>query len=297
MCSSDLVDGDVTAALAALQAELGPETTTVGADTVWLHPSGLEMGIRVIDRASCRAAADSVFTDLRGEAVGLFDRLINRRISSALTRVLFANLPVRPVLLTLLAGCLGLYGALLVASGTSPTVVIGLAMLEGYVILADCAAVLARLRQRQSRLTAWLNTMIGDAVSVALILAVGRALWGQGGTFLDMKLAMTGAAMTLLYAAVTYRELVRQREADVSKLRWWFAHGQPLLAFRGPGSRSIRAVTMLGRRDVVIGVSLALAAVDQLPLVLPLLLIVAISRAGAALVQLFTPGWRLHRPA
>jgi hypothetical protein len=264
---------------------------------VWLHPSGLETGIKVIDRASCRAAADRVFTDLQGEAVGLFDRVINRRISSALTRLLLANLPVSPALLTLLAGCVGLYGALLVASGTSPTVVIGLAMLEGYVILADCAAVLARLRLRRSRLSAWLNTMIGDAVSVALILAVGRALWGQGGTFLDMELALAGAAMNLFYAAVTYRELVRQRESDVSKLRWWFNHGQPLLAVRGQGSRSIRAVTMLGRRDVVIGVSLVLAALNQLPVLLPLLLILAISRAGAALVQLFTPGWRLHLPA
>src|SRR5262245_9252372 len=108
---------------------------------------------------------------------------------------------------------------------------------------------------------------------------------------------MAGAALTLFYALVTTRELVRQREADVSKLRWWFAHGQQLVAFRGPGSRSIRAVTMLGRRDVVIGVSLALAVFGQLPTVLPLLLILAISRAGAALVQLFTPGWRLHRPA
>ncbi len=291
------VDGDVSAALAALETELGPEITTVRADTVWLHPVGMETGIRVIDRASCRAAADSVFTDLRHDAVGIFDRVINRRLSTALTRALFANLPIRPALLTLLAGCLGLYGALLVASGASPGLMIGFAMLEGYVILADCATVLARLRLRHSRLTGWLNTTLGDAVSVALILAVGRALWGGGGTFLDMQLAMAGAALTLIYAAVTYRELVRQGEADVSKLRWWFAHGQPLLAARGAGSRSIRAVAMLGRRDVVVGVSLVLAAIGQLPMVLPLLLIVAISRAGAALVQLFTPGWRLHLPA
>jgi hypothetical protein len=291
------VDGDVETALAALRAELGPDTTTVGANTVWLQAGRLDEGIRVIDPASCRAAADSVFADLRRDSVGIFDRLINRRISTALTRRLFAKLPVRPAFLTLLAGCLGLYGALLVASGTSTDVVMGFAVLEGYVILAGCSTVLARLRVRQSRLTGWLDTLIGDAVSIALILAVGRALWGGDGTFLEMQLAAAGAAMTLFYAIVTYRELLRQGAADVSKLRWWFCYGQPLLAVRGAGSRSIRAVTMLGRRDMVIGVSLVLAALDQLPMVLLVLLIVAISRAGAALVQLFTPGWRIRPPA
>ena len=138
--------------------------------------------------------------------------------------------------------------------------------------------------------------MIGDFVSVVLILAVGRALWAHGGTFLDMKMAAAGAAMTLVYAVITYRELVRQGEGDVTKLRWWFAYGQSLRTFSGAGSQSIKAVTMLGRRDFIIAPALGLAAFDQLPIVLLLLLIVAISRAGAALVQLFTPDWRFRPP-
>ena len=136
--------------------------------------------------------------------------------------------------------------------------------------------------------------MIGDFVSVVLILAVGRALWAHGGTFLDMKMAGAGAAMTLVYAVVSYRELVRQGEGDVTKLRWWFAYGQSLRAVSGAGSRSIKALTMLGRRDFVIAAGLGLAYFDQLPIVLLLLLIVAISRAGAAIVQLFTPDWRIR---
>ena len=51
---------------------------------------------------------------------------------------------------------------------------------------------------------------------------------------------------------------------------------------------------LLGRRDFIIALALGLAAFDQLPIVLLVLLIVAISRAGAALVQLFTPDWRLR---
>ncbi len=238
-----------------------------------------------------------MYGDLQRDALGLFDRLINRKISALLTRLVLANLPITPALVTLAAGFVGVYGALMVATGTSPSVVIGFAALQGYVILDGCAAVLSRLRLTQSGLGAWLDTMIGDFVSVVLILAVGRALWAHGGTFLDMKMAAAGAAMTLLYAALSYRELVRQGEGDVTRLRWWFAYGQSLRNVSGAGSRSIKAVTMLGRRDFLIAAGLGLAFFDQLPIVLLLMLIVAISRAGAALVQLFTPDWRFRPPA
>ena len=53
---------------------------------------------------------------------------------------------------------------------------------------------------------------------------------------------------------------------------------------------------MLGRRDFLIAAGLGLACFDQLPVVLLCMLIVAISRAGAALVQLFTPDWRIRPP-
>ena len=65
--------------LAALEAELGAETTSVGADTVWLMPGRFEKGIRVVDAASRRAADDAVFGDLQRDAIGIFDRLINSR--------------------------------------------------------------------------------------------------------------------------------------------------------------------------------------------------------------------------
>jgi hypothetical protein len=288
------IEGDAEAALAALRSELGPETTSVGADTVWLAPGRFEKAIKVVDAASCRAANDAVYADLQRDAMGIFDRLINFKVATVLTRVLFANLPITPALLTLAAGFIGVYGALMVATGTSPNVMIGFAALQGYVILDGCATVVARVRLSRGALGAWLDTMIGDFVSVVLILAVGRALWTHGGTFLDMKMAAVGAAMTVLYAVVSYRELVRQGEGDVTKLRWWFAYGQSLRNVSGAGSHSIKAVMMLGRRDFVIASALALAYFDQLPVVLLLLLIVAISRAGAAIVQLFTPDWRIR---
>jgi phosphatidylglycerophosphate synthase len=288
------LDGDAAAGLAALEAELGSETISVGADTVWLQPGRFDRGIRVVDKASRRAAGDAVFGELQGDALGLLDRVVNHRLAALLTRLLFAKLPITPALLTLAAGFVGVYGALMIATGTAPNVVIGFSVLWGYVILDGCAGALARVRLHQSALGAWLDTLVSDFVSIVLLLAVGRALWAHGGTFLDMKMAAAGAGLTLFYAVVSYRELVRQGEADAGNLRWWFAYWQSLRTVTGAGSRSIRAVTMLGRRDVIVAAGLGLALFDQLPVVLLLLLIVAISRASAALVQLFALDWRIR---
>jgi hypothetical protein len=288
--------GDVTAEVATLTADLGAETVTVGADTVWLQPGRLDKGTRVIDAATRRIANDAVFRDLQRDSDGLVDRLINNKISSRITRLLFAHLPLSPALISLMAGFVGVYGALMIATGTAQTIVLGFAVLEGYVILGACAGELARVRLHQTAFGAWLDTVVGDFMNVVMVLAVGLSLWRHGGSYLDMKMALAAAGMNILYVAISYRELMRQGEGDVMKLRWWFAYGQPLRGVSGAGSHSIKAVLLLGQRDIVILAGLGLAIFDQLPIVLLYCLIVAIVRAGGALGQVLTPDWRLRPP-
>ncbi len=290
-------DGDLEAGMERLRTELGPETAMVGADVVWLQPGRFDKGTRVVDAASRHAANDSVFWDAERETVGLVDRFLNQKISSRLTRLLWVHLPVAPAFVTLLAGFVGLYGALLVASGTWLGVATGFAVLESYVILDGCANDLARVRLHHTALGAWLDTAVGDFVNVVTILAVGLGLWHHGGTILDMKMALAAAGMTLFYVAVSYRELMRQGEGDVMKLRWWFAYGQALKNVSGAGSNSIKTVMLLGRRDFVILLAIGLAYFDQLPVVLLYLLIIGIVRAAGALGQLLTPDWRVRPPA
>ena len=291
------IGGDLTASIEVLRAELGPEATIVRADTVWLQPGRFDKATRVVDAASRRAADEAVFRDAQRETVGIVDRLLNQKVSALLTRLLLAHLPVAPALVTLVAGFVGVYGALMVAGGTTQSAIAGFAILEGYAILDGCAGELARVRLHQTALGAWLDTVVGDFVNVLMILAVGFALWRHGGTYLDMKMSLAAAAMTLFYVAVSYRELMRQGEGDVMKLRWWFAYGQPLKNLSGAGSSSIRAVMLLGRRDFVIVLALGLAYFDQLPIVLLYTLIVAIVRAAGALGQLLTPDWRIRPSA
>ena len=111
-----------------------------------------------------------------------------------------------------------------------------------------------------------------------------------------MKMALAAAAMLLVFSAITYRELIRQGEGDITKLRWWFTYGQSLRTVSGSGSQTIKTLMALGRHDVVVFVSLGLAFFDQLWVVLLLMLIVAVTRTGAALVQLLTPDWRIQPP-
>jgi phosphatidylglycerophosphate synthase len=291
------LDGDPDAAVARLRAELGPDARVVGADGVWIQPTRFDRATRVVDAASRRLAEQQVYADARRATIGLVDRVLNHRLSSWLTRWLFARLPVAPALLTLVAGFVGLYGALTIAPGTAQSALWGFALLEGYVLLDGCAGELARVRLNQTALGAWLETLVGDFVNIVMILAVGLSLWRHGGTYLDMKMALVSAGMTLFYAVVSYLELIRQGEGDVMKLRWWFAYGQSLRTLGGAGAAQIRAVMLLGRRDVIVALGLGLAYFDQLPVVALYMMIVALVRAAAALGQLLAPDWRVRPPA
>jgi len=290
------IDGDADAAVERLRADLGPQVMVVGADNVWIQPARFDRAIRIVDAVSRRLAEQDVYRDAQRDSVGVIDRAFNRRISSWVTRVVLARLPIPAVLITLVAGFVGLYGALTIASGIPLAAVTGFAIIEGSLLLDGCAGELSRVRLHQTALGAWLDTMVGDFVNVVMILAVGLAVWRHGGTYLDMKMAVASAALTLFYAAVAYRELIRQGEGDVMKLRWWFAYGQSLRNMSGAGAGQIRVVMLLGRRDVVVLLGIVLGYFEQLPVVALYMMIIALVRAAAALGQLLTPNWRFRPP-
>ncbi len=291
------IDGDAEAAIERLRTDLGQQSMVVSADEVWIQPARFDRATRIVDAASRRLAEADVYRDAQRDSVGLIERALNHRVSSWITRMLLARLPVPPALVTLGAGFVGLYGALMVAAGAPMAAVTGFAVLEGSLILDGCAGELARVRLNQSAIGAWLDTMVGDFVNIVMILAVGLALWRHGGTYLDMKMAVASAGLTVFYAVVAYRELIRQGEGDVMKLRWWFAYGQPLRTLRGAGAGQIKGVMLLGRRDIVVLLGIVLAYFEQLPVVALYMLIIALVRAAAALGQLLTPEWRIRPPA
>jgi phosphatidylglycerophosphate synthase len=299
-----------------LKAQLN-EPLVVGADVVRVQGNRLDRGTRVVDRATRRAAEDAVFEDLMRADLGIVARLLNKKISFPLTRHLLVHLPFTPNMITLVAGAVGLFGALLIATGTYEHVVLGFLLAQLQSILDGCDGELARVRFQQTAAGEWLHTIIDDFLNVAIVLAVGVALWRQGaavvnfrelkvgnalaalngGSFGDMKVALAAAAMLLFYSAVAYRELIKQGEGgEALKIRWWFAYGQSLRSMSGAGAGPLKAILMIGKRDFFIFAWLVLAYCELLPVVLIYALVLAIVYAGVAFGQLVTPEWRLRPP-
>jgi CDP-alcohol phosphatidyltransferase len=304
----------------ALVAELKTQMDdpiVIGADVVRVQGNRLDRGTRVVDRPTRRVAEDAVFEDLMRGDLGLVARVINKKISFRLTRYLLVHLPFTPNMITLLAGLVGLSGAVLISTGTYDNVLMGFLLAQAQSILDGCDGELARVRFQQTGLGEWLDTIVDDFLNVAIVLAVGVALWRKGaplgdfkdikvgnvlaalngGTFLDMKMALAAAGMLLFYNVVAYRELVKQGEGgEVLKIRWWFAYGQSLKSMSGAGAGPLKAILTIGKRDFFIFAWLVLAYFDLLPIVLLYALVLAIVYAGVAVGQLMTPDWRLRPP-
>jgi hypothetical protein len=304
----------------ALVAELKAQQDdpiVINADVVRVQGNRLDRGTRVVDRASRRLAEDAVFEDLMRGDLGLVARVINKKISFRLTRYLLVHLPFTPNMVTLFAGLVGLCGAVLISTGTYEHVLLGFLLAQAQSILDGCDGELARVRFQQTSVGEWLDTIVDDLLNIALVLAIGVALWRKGapigdfkdikvgnalaalngGTFLDMKMALAAAGMLLFYNFVAYRELIKQGEGgEVLKIRWWFAYGQSLKSMSGAGAGPLKGILTIGKRDFFIFAWLVLAYFDLLPIVLLYALVLAIVYAGVAVGQLLTPEWRLRPP-
>src|SRR5262249_10786136 len=153
---------------------------------------------------------------------------------------------------------IGLYGALLIATGTYENVLYGFVLAQAQSILDGCDGELARVRLQQSAIGEWLDTIGDDVLHLARGLADGLAVYHEGaavgaggqninilagGTSVDLKTALAAAGMLLFYNIVAYRELIHQGEGgEVLKIRWWFAYGQSLKSMSGAGSHSLKSV-------------------------------------------------------
>jgi len=304
------------ALLAELKAQQD-DPIVINADVVRVQGNRLDRGTRVVDRSTRRLAEDAVFEDLMRGDLGLVARVINKKISFRLTRYLLVHLPFTPNMITLFAGLVGLYGATLIAMGDYQHILMGFLLAQAQSILDGCDGELARVRFQQTSIGEWLDTIVDDVLNIALVLAIGVALWRKGvaigdfkdikvgnafaalngGTFLDMKMALAAAGMLLFYNIVAYRELVKQGEGgEVLKIRWWFAYGQSLKSMSGAGTGALKGILVIGKRDFFIFAWLVLAYFDLLPIVLLYALVLAIVYAGVAVGQLMTPDWRLRPP-
>jgi len=160
--------------------------------------------------------------------------LINKRISFPITRYLLVHLPFTPNLITLIAGFIGLYGALLIATGTYENVLYGFlsrrrsrswTVATGELARGAPAADGDRRVAWTPSSTTWLNLALVLAVGIGALHAGRAARRGREehqpprwGTLVDLKTSLAAAGMLLFLQHRSYRELVdRARAARSSR--------------------------------------------------------------------------------
>jgi phosphatidylglycerophosphate synthase len=288
-----LLEPDVGAALPRLQQQ-HPGAPVVPADVVRPGGGDIEGGMRVTDRATRRQAEDAIFATLLRGDLGLVARYLNKPVSFRITRYLLCRLPVTPNQVTMGAGLIGLAGAALIALGKVWSIPGGLFLAHVQSVLDGCDGELARVRFQQSAIGEWLDTIVDDALNLALITALGVGLYQLQGQRGYLIAGLVAAGLFLLYNVVAYRELVKQGEGgEVLKIRWWFARGQDLKATFAGGRRGPAAWVMaLGRRDLFVFAWLVLGLIGLYPPILFWALVMGAANATAAVGQILSRWYR-----
>jgi phosphatidylglycerophosphate synthase len=266
--------------LDGLRAEIAP-AVEVGGDVV-RATGGLDaQPHRVHDEPSRLRAEDAIFAELLRGDLGVVARTLNKPISFRITRYLLCRLPVTPNQVTVAAGLIGLLGAALIGVGSALSMPLGFLLAHLQSVLDGCDGELARVRLQQSAIGEWLDTVVDDALNLALTAAIGIGLWRAHGRAAYLIAGLIAAGMLVTYNAVAYRELVRQGEGgEVLKVRWWFNRGASFKRLFAqdqnaqgarPGAIKRRLSGLfwaLGRRDFFLFAWLVLALADLTPVVL-----------------------------
>jgi phosphatidylglycerophosphate synthase len=236
----------------ALEAELGDPPTT-NADIV-RPKNGRELtgGLRVTDAASRRGAEDAIFRQLLRGDLGLVARWLNKPVSFRITRYLLCKLPFTPNQVTLGAALVGLVGCALIATGTWTGIAIGFVLAHVQSVLDGCDGELARVRFQQSAIGEWLDTVVDDALNLAIAASLGIGMWrAHDHAWPWLAAGFTVVGMFLTYNIVAYRMLIAQGEGgEVLKVRWWFAKGKDSKKMAEVGTKSIVGLFYaMGRRD------------------------------------------------
>ncbi|MCK9460437.1 MAG: CDP-alcohol phosphatidyltransferase family protein [Proteobacteria bacterium] len=224
--------------------------------------AGKGFAVRVTDPSSARGAERSLLASLRKPTDGIVSRLLNRRISLAVTR-LVVRTRLRPNHLTIMLMALGpLAFAAAAFTGSWWGLVLAGLLYQAHSVLDGCDGEIARLTYRFSRTGQWLDS-IGDALANYLFclgLAFGQA-HAHGWTWLYVAGALL-FAIQCHASGINIRRGARMGSGDLLSVPNALTGGPP----RGALGRFARGFHAAARRDVYALMTAVLAAA-QLPLV------------------------------
>ncbi len=282
--------------LAALREEL-PDAVEIGANEVRPSSASLAGGLRVVDLASRRRAESAVFAELMRGDLGFVARYLNKPVSFFITRHLLCRLPVHPNQVTIGAAIVGLFGALLIASGNYAFMIWGFFLAHVQSILDGCDGELARVRFQQTAIGEWLDTMVDDGLNIVIFAALGVGLYRATGSSLLLAAGLGASAMHAFYDSIALGEIRRQGEGgEIIKVRWRLTGSANMKTRLSEKRKDALASPMMlvytmGRRDFFVLAFLVYALLGVTKLALVHALLIAGPLAVIALVQL---QWRLR---
>ena len=160
--------------------------------------------VPVLDEATRSQAEATLFRSLGISADSRVDRMINRRCSRWLTRLLIL-LPVTPNQVTLLSLALGLGAAWMLWSATQASALVGLALYMLAVVVDHSDGEVARLTFQESAFGEWLDFTTDTVTHAGLVLGMGVTASHVGGSV--MVLAGACAALGVILSALFARFL------------------------------------------------------------------------------------------
>jgi hypothetical protein len=181
---------------------LAAGTTEVPTDGVFYRRLG--------DRRSVERA---LLGSLRKREDGTISRLMNRRMSLALTSVLM-RARITPNQMTIVTTIVGLAGVALVFARH---IIAGAIVVNVSSILDGCDGEIARLKLQASRTGEWLDNVLDDLVNAGYGLALGFAVgWPIVG--------IAATAAIYAYDLLVYWQLARRHggTGNPAAFRWWF---------------------------------------------------------------------------
>lgn len=167
--------------------------------------------VPVLDEASRGEAEATLFRSLGIGADSRVDRMINRRCSRWLTRLLI-RLPVTPNQVTLVSLALGLGAAWMLWSATPVSALAGLILYMLAVVVDHSDGEVARLTFQESAFGQRLDFSVDTTIHAALVLGMGVTAGHVGGSV--MVVAGAGAASGVILSALFARLLPEETARD-----------------------------------------------------------------------------------
>jgi len=161
---------------------------------------------RIVERALLRG--------LENPHDGYLDRLIHRRLSRPLTRLLIRT-PLTPNHVTVIGVAIGIGGGLLLGSDATSGVLAGVALLVLSGVLDCCDGEIARIKFTESRIGHLLDIVGDTLVHAALIAGIAMQLAHAGAWPGRSTLMLLGVGVVGSFVAITWSEHTEARRRQV----------------------------------------------------------------------------------